>query len=196
MQVAVFSVVSIQFPESKVLYIGYCESASGVGLMAGPIVGQAFFSVFGFEGCFYATTGLLAMAGVLQWFLIPDSVNRGKSARKIEHEPMDVETVASDEEEEEEETKFTLAMILSNKKVALAFFSMILATVFLLYTEPTISDRLIEIGVSQHYIGYIFASACLAYALSAPLVGYLTTLFSKESLALFAFVMSGILLLV
>lgn len=39
-------------------------------------------------------------------------------------------------------------MILQNQKVALAFFSMILATVFLLYTEPTISDRLIEIGVS------------------------------------------------
>lgn len=114
MQVAVFSVVSIQFPESKVLYIGYCESASGVGLMAGPIVGQAFFSVFGFEGCFYATTGLLAIAGALQYAMIPEAVNRGKTNKKVEHQPMDVETVATsdDDEEEEEESKFTLTMII------------------------------------------------------------------------------------
>lgn len=38
-QVAVFSIVAIQFPKEKVTYFGYCESATGIGLMAGPIVG-------------------------------------------------------------------------------------------------------------------------------------------------------------
>ena len=111
---------------------------------------------------------------------------------------MDVERHNSDEEEteEEEESSLSYSMIASNRKVFLATVSCILATVFLLYTEPIISDHLIEIGVSEHYIGYIFASACLAYAIAAPIVGYLTTKFSKESLTLFAFGLSSFALLI
>lgn len=61
----VFSIVAIEFPLDKVRYFGYCESATGIGLMAGPIVGQVFYSAFGFEGCFYSTTVVLMLAGML-----------------------------------------------------------------------------------------------------------------------------------
>ena len=46
--------------------------------MAGPIVGQVFYSAFGFEGCFYSTTVVLFAAGVLSYKLIPGSINRGR----------------------------------------------------------------------------------------------------------------------
>lgn len=89
----------------------------------------------------------------------------------------------------------------------IATSSCILATVVLLFTEPIISDHLIEIGVSEHYIGmpiitsiigYIFALACLSYALAAPIVGHLTSesKFSKQALTLFAFILSSIALLI
>jgi MFS family permease len=81
-QVAVFSIVAIQFPKEKVVYFGYCESATGIGLMAGPIVGQAFYSAFGFEGCFFSTTVVLAFAGFLSWLLIPDIINAHRQ-RKV-----------------------------------------------------------------------------------------------------------------
>lgn len=35
----VFSIVSIQFPEERSKYYGYCEAATGIGMMGGPIVG-------------------------------------------------------------------------------------------------------------------------------------------------------------
>ena len=35
----VFSIVAIEYPLEKIVYFGYCESATGIGLMAGPIVG-------------------------------------------------------------------------------------------------------------------------------------------------------------
>jgi hypothetical protein len=35
----VFSIVAIEYPYEKIVYFGYCESATGIGLMAGPIVG-------------------------------------------------------------------------------------------------------------------------------------------------------------
>jgi MFS family permease len=55
---------------------------------------------------------------------------------------------------------------------------------------------LIELGLSPDYIGFIFAGACLFYAVSAPLVGYLTNHFSKESLTLFAYILSGLALII
>ena len=57
--------VAIEFPQDKVVYFGYCESATGVGLMAGPLVGQIFYTTFGFEGCFYSTTILLIVAAYI-----------------------------------------------------------------------------------------------------------------------------------
>ena len=69
---AVFSLVTIHFPVEKVVYFGYCESATGIGLMAGPIVGQIFYSKYGFDGCFYSTTVMLGLAGFFSWAFIPD----------------------------------------------------------------------------------------------------------------------------
>ncbi len=43
--------------------------------------------------------------------------------------------------------------VLKNKKALAAILSCIIATVFLMYTEPVISDVLIKIGVSENYIG-------------------------------------------
>jgi hypothetical protein len=42
---------------------------------------------------------------------------------------------------------------LKNKKALAAIVSCIIATVFLMYTEPVISDVLVKIGVSEDYIG-------------------------------------------
>jgi hypothetical protein len=74
-------------------------------------------------------------------------------------------------------------------------FSCILATIVLLFSEPIITDHMIDIGVSENFIGYIFAASCLSYALAAPLVGNLTNIYTKEALTLFAFGLSGVALL-
>ena len=68
------------------MYFGYCESATGIGLMAGPIVGQVFYSSFGFEGCFYSTTLLLIGAAYISYKYI----NQTNKSRKSE-EIMDLE---------------------------------------------------------------------------------------------------------
>ena len=104
------------------------------------------------------------------------------------------------------ENEVSYLLVFKNRKVLIASFSCILATVFLLFSEPIISDHLIAIGVSEHYIGnflsplitlgYIFSAACLSYALAAPLVGFLVEHFSKEALTLFAFGLSSFALLI
>jgi len=99
--VAVFSIVAIEFPKNKVLYFGYCESATGIGLMAGPIVGQVFYSSFGFEGCFYSTTVLLIVAGYIsQRFIVLGSETakvHGVNKHRKSDEIMDIEGAVLEE---------------------------------------------------------------------------------------------------
>ena len=173
--------------------------------MAGPIVGQVFYSKFGFEGCFYSTTLLLIMAGLFSWRFIPDEVNQGKlvivkQANSVENQIMDLEDdhLSADIEMEminqEVNKETSMVCYIRNPHVMMPLVSCILGTVFLLFSEPIISDHLIELGLSEDYIGFIFAGSCLSYAISAPIVGYLTNNFSKESLTLFAYILSAIAL--
>jgi len=74
--------------------------------------------------------------------------------------------------------------------------SCILGTIFLLFSEPIISDHLISLGLSSDHIGYVFAASCLAYALMAPIVGYLIQYFSKERLSILAYFLSTAALLI
>jgi hypothetical protein len=57
-------------------YFGYCESASGLGMMGGPLIGQMFYSLMGFEGCFYSTAVVLLISGAFSFMYIPNSVNK------------------------------------------------------------------------------------------------------------------------
>jgi predicted MFS family arabinose efflux permease len=85
---------------------------------------------------------------------------------------------------------------LKSPGVIMPIISCILGTIFLLFNEPIISDHLIEMGMSPDYIGFTFAASCLSYAVAAPIVGFLTKHFSKESLTLFAYVFSSFALFI
>ena len=108
--------------------------------------------------------------------LIPKRLNRSNSGK--------------DEEEEEEssegkkpETKVTIRMIITNKRAMIATILEIFTTIFLLFVDTILSDRILEMGVSEHLTGkifqlfkifskgYIFSISCVVYTISCPLVG-------------------------
>ena len=43
--------------------------------MLGPVMGSLFYSYFGYFGAFMLFAALLAIAGVLSFFILPDSLN-------------------------------------------------------------------------------------------------------------------------
>jgi hypothetical protein len=73
---------------------------------------------------------------------------------------MEVERIPTtgkeEEEDDDEHGSVPYAIVFRNKKVIMSTISCILGTIFLLFSEPIISDHLIEIGVSEHYIGKQF----------------------------------------
>lgn len=82
----------------------------------------------------------------------------------------------------------TYVDIMLNREAMMGIISCVMGTIFLLYNEPLISDQLLHVGVSEHLIGLIFAGACLSYAVTAPLVGYIKTK-NNEIVSLLTFMM-------
>ena len=68
---ASYSIVSIEFPHSREIYIGYCQTAVGLGLLMGPVIGTSIFKFAGYEGTFYVLGGILCLSLMTAFFLLP-----------------------------------------------------------------------------------------------------------------------------
>ena len=72
----VFSLVSLEFPQERERYYGYVESATGVGLLLGPVIGQALYTLLGFANTFYVTSVVFIFPLIMQMKYIPDRIDR------------------------------------------------------------------------------------------------------------------------
>lgn len=70
--------MTIEFPEQREEYMGYCESAVGVGLMIGPVLGSLVYGWVGYECTFYVF-GSVIFAGLCTVFmLLPRRLNHAQ----------------------------------------------------------------------------------------------------------------------
>jgi predicted MFS family arabinose efflux permease len=70
-----YSVVTIEFPSDKEQFMGYCESAIGIGLMTGPVLGSLIYSGLKYQGTFFCFAILLSICCLLIVILLPSRVN-------------------------------------------------------------------------------------------------------------------------
>ncbi len=74
-QTTTYSVITSTFASNREKILGYLESASGVGLLIGPLAGEFINSRMGYLPSFMFFAGLLGLAGLLNLFLLPSSLN-------------------------------------------------------------------------------------------------------------------------
>lgn len=70
-----YSIITIENPPKKDSYIGYCQSAIGIGLMLGPIIGQSLYVVLNFEMTFYTFGVVFALSMGVLMIVIPNHIN-------------------------------------------------------------------------------------------------------------------------
>lgn len=73
---ASYSIVSIEFPHQREVYIGYCQTAVGLGLLMGPVIGTSIYQFAEYEKTFYILAGILACSLVTAIFLLPNRINK------------------------------------------------------------------------------------------------------------------------
>lgn len=76
--IAIYSLVTICFPDNRTKYLGYTESAMGIGLMIGPVLGEIVYKQLGYEYTFLTFAGILVAGGVLAFVLLPQQLNQLK----------------------------------------------------------------------------------------------------------------------
>ena len=67
--------VGIEFPNDREKFVGYCQSACGIGLMSGPVIGSLIFAAVGFEFTFVIFSGLMFFCGFLVLVFLPNRLN-------------------------------------------------------------------------------------------------------------------------
>ena len=65
----------MEFKDNMALYLGYCESAIGFGLLIGPVIGSFVYGQFGFSGTFYFFSLLMAMMFMFSLAFLPSRLN-------------------------------------------------------------------------------------------------------------------------
>lgn len=74
--VSVFSVATIEFPEFRDAVVGYCYAGTGFGFLLGPLLGGAIYEKLQYKYTFIFFGGVIAAVTILMVFLMPRSINR------------------------------------------------------------------------------------------------------------------------
>ena len=124
--------ITIEFAHKREEYVGYCQSACGIGLMVGPVLGSMIYSSLGYENTFFVFAGMLLVSCGFVFFILPARLNR------LESDMADAE--AADGEKSSVVVKeVTFKMFLFNTRAMLAVFSSMIAMVFMLFYNGILS---------------------------------------------------------
>jgi MFS family permease len=74
-QTAAYSLISLKFPENREKFIGIAETASGIGLMAGPGIAGFLYAYLGYFNAFFIFVILIIVSAIFCLVVIPNSIN-------------------------------------------------------------------------------------------------------------------------
>jgi MFS family permease len=171
-----YSIITIEFPLQKEKYIGYCQAAVGIGLMMGPIVGQALYTYFNFQKTFYIFAGALGVGMLIIMFIIPNKLNHAdeimsKSEIDLYFERLRSTDGASNsfvqpnsrvlmrsDAKTSLSREVTYWMFLRNRRAMMSVLSAVLAMVFMLFFESILTVHLIkDMELSENTAGKLIS---------------------------------------
>ena len=89
-QLVAYSVLASSFPSTREKVFGYAETASGVGLLTGPIMGEFMNNYMGgYLPSFLAFAAMEVIVGTMCLFLLPRSLNQKPVVSNEEFKKLD-----------------------------------------------------------------------------------------------------------
>ena len=77
---AFYSIITIEFQTKKEQYSGYAQTALGIGLMLGPVLGSMLYDRIQFRNTFIVIAGIIFLGVFSTILTIPSSINYKKTA--------------------------------------------------------------------------------------------------------------------
>ncbi|KAL8186536.1 UNVERIFIED_CONTAM: hypothetical protein K2H54_073584 [Gekko kuhli] len=163
---ASFSILAKTFPNNIATVLGSLEIFTGLGLVLGPPIGGFLYQTFGYEIPFIVLGCVVLTMVPLNLYLLPsyDSTPSKDSFWKLMTIP----------------------------KILLLCFTMFSLSASLGFLDPTMSLFVLEkFQLPVGYVGLVFLGLALSYALSSPLLGFLSD--KKPPLRKYLLVVGGLM---
>ncbi|XP_035663881.1 MFS-type transporter SLC18B1-like isoform X1 [Branchiostoma floridae] len=150
---ASFAIMAKEFPDNVATVLGTLEIFTGAGMMIGPPVGGALYSLGGYKVPFLVVGGFMLVCAVFMPLILPRQ---------------------SDSDLATEETASLLALLKVPSTYIASLAIMTCAAVYA-FLEPTLQPYLdLKFDMTEAQVGLIFLLSVGLYTLSAPLWGWLT----------------------
>jgi len=78
-QTTLYSVCTNFYPEDKEALVGYIEAITGVGMIAGPILGSTLYTIGGYEFAFYSFGGVFLILAMWVYKIFPEYIDKSTS---------------------------------------------------------------------------------------------------------------------
>jgi MFS family permease len=183
-----YSIVTIEFPHQREVYIGYCQTAVGLGLLLGPVIGTTIYRFAKYQLTFYILAVVLTCSLLAAIFLIPSRINRystdkpnevildqkGPDSRPSVQGPrpqgiaerysVDMVKLAQTSERYSRRSHVMMAQVtfkifFTNVRAMTAIISSMFAMIFMLFYEPVFTDY---IAKEQKWVDEENVGYCLA----------------------------------
>lgn len=150
---ASFAIIANVFPDNVATVFGLLETFSGLGLIAGPAVGGAFYQLGGFGLPFFVVGSITILNGVVGYFLLGEINDAPRPKKK------------------------SILYLLRNPYTWVLVLSISSDSFSLGFLDPTLAlhaDKLPELKGKAALVGLMFLVGGGIYSFTAPLWGYLT----------------------
>lgn len=143
------------FPDEQEKYIALIETAVGVGLILGPVIGSSIYAFFGFSATFFVIGIIFLFLTPLLYSLIPNSIDMQDEqvetgTEKRIHEYQDMQS------QEDKESKVSFCKLLTTGRFFIASMGGMMANFMYCYMEPVLAFRISEFNVTSFQIGMFF----------------------------------------
>jgi predicted MFS family arabinose efflux permease len=182
-----YSLLTNTFFESKETYLGYGETAAGIGLTLGPIIGGYLYSTYGYFECYLFLAGFISLDVIFTMIMMP-----GRIPVEVEIDNLDDskrESISSKDAED----KVKYSWFLFNRRALFSYLcvamSMVIASFRSSLMTPYLQD---EKGICKEWFGWIIGIPPLFYVISGNLVGKIVDKAPRRVFLLIAFAIMSV----
>ena len=180
-QTTSYAIVSVSFPNDQEKYIALIETAVGVGLILGPVIGSSVYAISGFSSTFFIIGGVFLFLTPILYVLIPNSIDKNENVVET-----DVEKRIHQYEElqplDSTTTKVSFTKLLWTRRFLLGSMGGMMANFMYCYMEPVLAFRISQFDISSFAIGMFFSIQPISYIFVSFTISWFTKIYANRAL--------------
>eukprot|EP00344_Euplotes_crassus_P004222 CAMPEP_0196996980 /NCGR_PEP_ID=MMETSP1380-20130617/2738_1 /TAXON_ID=5936 /ORGANISM="Euplotes crassus, Strain CT5" /LENGTH=358 /DNA_ID=CAMNT_0042413105 /DNA_START=379 /DNA_END=1455 /DNA_ORIENTATION=+ len=169
------------FPDEQEKYIALIETAVGVGLILGPVIGSSIYAFFGFSPTFFVIGIIFLFLTPLLYCLIPNSIDRGNANVETDAEKM-IHEYQDHQSERDKNARVSFFKLLGTRRFLIASMGGMMANFMYCYMEPVLAFRISEFEISSFQIGMFFSIQPISYIILSFTISWFSKNYANRGL--------------